>query len=479
MFKPYDQAQNFLLPPSFQDFLGEWHKAIVLSEIVDALEFGELFASYANTNRGTSAYHPIMLVKILFYGYMHQTFSSRKLAEKTCSDLAFMFLSWGNKPDFRTINRFRKEKGWFLAPVFVQIVDKARELWIVSFSIVSIDGTKIYADASKNRNTDLDSLEKQMQKLIEQADDIDALEDEEFGEDDDGSGIPEELKTKEGRDRKRQEIEEKKKQTEERQGSVKREIERKEKEGIKMTRINATDPDSRLVQMKRKDWWNGYNPQLATENQFIIATTINNAAGDVRELIGVLKAIEKNFGTKPKKVLADKGYASEENYDYMEKQEIDGYVPHPKLQQDTEGWKYSEKNDEYTDADGNIYAFKQYSGSKTKRGRWRPNLANPSKESDFKTKVYQAKTKDGKNKFLQISNNWLDHCKIQDQKLSSPQGKELYKKRCYSVEPVFWNIKRNLKFERFSLRWLEWVRIEWNLVTMAHNLGKIMQHRVV
>lgn len=234
---------------------------------------------------------------------------------------------------------------------------------------MSIDGTKIYADASKSKNADLDSLEKQMKKLIEQADEIDALEDEKLGEDDDGSGIPPELKTKEGREKKRKEIEEKKKKTTQKQESVRQEIERKAKEGIKITRINATDPDSRLMQMKRKDYSNGYSPQLATENQFIVATTINNAASDVRELIPVLKAMETTIGTKPEKVLADKGYASEENYDYLAKQSIDGYIPHPKLQQDLEGWKYSEKMDEYTDADGNVYAFKQYSGSKTKRGR--------------------------------------------------------------------------------------------------------------
>ena len=127
-----------------------------------------------------------------------------------------MFLAGGNRPDFRTINRFRREKGQLFARIFVQILHKAQELWIASFDVVSTDGTKIYADASKSRNADIESLEKQMKQLMEQADEIDSLEDEEFGEDDDESGIPEEFRTKEGRDRKRQEIKEKKKKTEER-----------------------------------------------------------------------------------------------------------------------------------------------------------------------------------------------------------------------------------------------------------------------
>lgn len=483
MFKTYDQAQNFLIPPSFLDFLGEWHEAIVLSEIIDALDFKTLLSSYSNSERGTTAYHPVMLVKVLFYGYMNRVFSSRKLAAKTKTDFAFMFLAACNQPDFRTISRFRKEKGGLLAWVFVQIVQKAQELWLISFGVVSIDGTKVYADASKNRNYDLATLEKQMKKLLEEAEDIDAIDDKKWGEDDDGSGVPPELRTREGREKKRQEIEAKSKKLEDKNEMVQKEIENKQKEGIAMKRINATDPDSRLMQMKRKDWWNGYNPQLATENQIIIATTLNNAASDINELIPVLKTIQESYQIQPKKVLADKWYASEQNYDYLEEQGIDGYIPHPKLQGklsgNMEGWNYAQKKDEYTDPEGNIYTFKHFSCSKTKRGRGRPKLSQPITESDFRAKMYQTKTKEGKNKFLKISKNWIEHCKKQDQKLSTEEGKELYKKRWCSVEPVFWNIKRNLWFERFFLRWLEWVKIEWNLITMVHNLKKIMQIKPV
>jgi hypothetical protein len=82
--------------------------------------------------------------------------------------------------------------------------------------------------------------------------------------------------------------------------------------------------------------------------------------------------------------------------------------------------------------------------------------------------------RDGKKKTLKISQMWIDHCKKQDQKLATTEWKALYQKRCHDVEPVFGNIKRNLKFERFSLRWFQWVTIEWNLITIAHNLKKIM-----
>lgn len=134
-----------------------------------------------------------------------------------------------------------------------------------------------------------------------------------------------------------------------------------------MKRINTTDTDSRMMQMKRKDYSNGYNPQIATENQIILASTVPNSAGDVQELIPVLKKIQELYGKEkqPKQVLADKGYASEVNYEYLEQYGIDGYIPHPKIQGklsgNLEGWKYDQNKDEYTDPEGKTYTFKQYS----------------------------------------------------------------------------------------------------------------------
>jgi len=166
----------------------------------------------------------------------------------------------------------------------------------------------------------METLEKKMKKLMEEAEEIDNLEDDEFGEDNDGSGIPESLKTKEGREKKIQEIEKKKEEIKTKQKFMTDEIEKHKENGISMKRINRTDTDSRLMQMKRKDFGNGYNPQIATENQIILASTVPNSAGDSEELVPVLNQLEHLHGTekKPKQVLADKGYASESNYEYLE-----------------------------------------------------------------------------------------------------------------------------------------------------------------
>lgn len=222
-----------------------------------------------------------------------------------------MYIAWNNQPNFRTINKFRKNKWEMLEWIFVQIVFKAKELWLISFWTVSLDWTKIYANASKNKNNDLEWLDKKISKLFEQAEEIDRIEDKEYWDDEDK--IPEELKTKEWRDKKKKEIAEKKKKLEEKKEEVKKEIQAKKDDWINQTRINDTDKDSRLMQMKRKDWWNWYNPQNTTENQFIISNTVPNSANDINELIPAIEKIEKQYWILPKKILADKWYWTEEN----------------------------------------------------------------------------------------------------------------------------------------------------------------------
>ncbi|USN57832.1 MAG: transposase [Candidatus Peribacteria bacterium] len=146
------------------------------------MDLQELFSSYATSGdvKGRPAYHPVLLLKVLFYAYMNQVFSSRKIAKKLLSDIAFMYLAGKHTPDFRTINRFRKEKGKFLEEIFVQVVLKAQELGLISFGTVSLDGTKIYANASTAQSYDEKRLEKQMKSLFDVADEIDRLEDTEF-----------------------------------------------------------------------------------------------------------------------------------------------------------------------------------------------------------------------------------------------------------------------------------------------------------
>ena len=476
MFQTYNQDQNFLLPPDFKEFLWDSHEAVILSEIIDSFDHSSLLSSYATVAhvKGRPAYNPIMMLKVLFYSYMNQTFSSRKIAKKLSSDIAFMYLSWNNTPNFRSINRFRKEKWIFLEWLFVEIVLHAQSLWLISFWSVSLDGTKIYANASKNKCYNAEKLEKQMKSLFDQADEIDELEDEEFWEDN-LDHIPQELRTKEGRDKKRKELEERQEKIQEKSKKLKEEIQRKKDSWIKQNRINFTDTDSRLMKMKRKDWWTWYNPQVLTENRFILSSRVPNTAEDTWELIPSLEKLKKQYNTLPKNQLADAGYASEENYEYLEKQRISSYIPHAKFQTDFEEYTYNSEENSYEDIQWNIYRFKQHVSKKQEwRTRGRPKKWE--RVSNIIATLYVRKTSTWKNKFLYVNKNWQRLCKENDTRLYTDEGRNMYKKRSWCVENVFGNIKGNLWFERFRLRGFQWVQIEWNLISLTHNLKKLISH---
>lgn len=472
MFKEYNQQQKFLLPPSYSDFLWDGHESKLLNTIIEWLDLKFLYTSYKNVKRWTTAYDPKMLLKVLFYGYMNETFSSRKIAKKLKSDLGFMFLAGNNQPDFRTINNFRKNKWKLLEKVFVEIIYLASELWLVKFWTFSIDGTNIYANASKHKNIDVEKLEEKISWLFEEADKIDDLEDEQYGENE--NNIPKDLKSA------LKKAKEKYKKYKELQDKVNKEnTEAKENKKSLKKNINTTDPDSRFQKMKRWNTAQWYNCQIVTENQIIIWNSLQGKPWDLDTLIPTLREIKNNFQKTPKQILADRWYGSEQNYSYLEKENIDSYIPHSeRTKVDLDNYIYDNKNDIFQDLEWNIYKFKQFVWSLKPRKKGRPRKDEILREEDFQWKLYMSKPENWKPKYLQITKNKKTVFQKNDERLYSPEWKKLYKSRSNDVEAVFWNIKFNLWFERFLLRWKKWVQIEWNLINMAHNLKKIMKFQV-
>lgn len=478
MFKEYNQKQNFLIPPSYDEFLGEKHEAKLLNNIINWLELKYLYESYNNKKLWTTAYNPIMLLKILFYWYMNSCFSSRKIANKLKSDLWFMYLAWNNKPDFRTINNFRKNKWELLEKVFVEIVYLASELWLVKFWTFSIDGTQIYANASKHKNIDLERLKEKIWWLFKEADNIDDLEYEIYWDKEDD--IPEEFANPE---KQKQALEKARKKYKELQDKAKKENDKiqKQRENWKrdkklINKINPTDSDSRFQKMKKWDTAQWYNCQIVTENQIIIWNYVIWKPWDKDTLIPTLSKIKEKFKKLPKQILADKWYWTEENYNYLENEEVESYIPHQEYAKtDTINFKYDKDSDTYEDLEWNIYKFKQFVWSLNWKTRWRPKKLEIRKEENYQAKLYMAKLETWENKFLQISKKLKKVYQRNDERLYSEKWKKVYSKRSSEVEAVFWNTKHNLWFSRFLLRWLKWVQIEWNLINLAHNLKKIMK----
>lgn len=466
-FKQHHRNQVFLLPPSFRDFLGDGHEAVILDEFLQELDTSLLEQSYSNDHGGSSAYHPVMLMAVLVYGYMNGIFSSRKIAKRLSQDLAFMYLAGNAKPDFRTIARFRKEKGKYLETIMSQVVLKARELGLVFFGTCSLDGTKILANASKDKNYNKDELEKNIRDMLKEAERIDAEENNLYGEDNEDANDPV-LKTRAGRMRRKKEI----------KTGLKKAKVRLAKLGNKK-RGNLTDPDANLMKMSGDHGYaNAYNVQNITENGIILSSSIFTSSADQATLIPAVQKLKDSTGKTPKRLLADKGYSSEDNYEFCEKSGIDAYIPNYSEPTDVSRYAYDKKNDIYTDARGRVFMFKQHmekrNGNPT-RGRPRTTENVKNQHGLYKRTIYEYfNRKTGVKKYLAVSPLWQEYVKKQKEKLSSLRGKHLYRKRMYDVEGVFANIKRNLGFTMFNLRGLAGVAAEWAFISLAHNFKKVM-----
>ncbi len=465
-FKEHHRKQVLLLPPSFQDFLGESHEAVMLDELMQELDTLAIEQSYHNEHGGSSAYHPVMLLSVLVYGYMNGVFSSRKIAKRLHQDLAFMYLAGSAKPDFRTLARFRKEKGAYLESVMASVIGKAKDLGLVSFGTCSLDGTKIKANASKEKHVRKDDLEKNIRRMLEEAERIDAAEDKHFGDNEDAEDPM--LKTRAGRQRRKKELREKREKAEANLAKL----------GAQ-EQANLTDPDAKMMKLKQGTGFaNAYNVQCVAENGIILSHAIFTASADQGTLIPTIRKLKEAHNRTPKRLLADKGYSSEDNYAFCEAAGIDAYIPNYSEPTDLSRYRYDKKRDAYTDERGRVYAFKQHAQRRDGlRVTGRPRKTEDKRKNHalYKRAIYAYRNrKTGQKKYLQISRLWQQYVEKQKKKLASWRGKRIYRQRMHDVEGVFANIKKNLGFTAFNLRGLAGVAAEWTLISLAHNLKKVM-----
>ena len=179
MFKKYDQKQQFLLPLNLEEFVSEDHISRVINELFDVFDISAIESTYSE--KGCPAYHPRLLLKILFYRYMISIRSSRKVDDMTQTDTAFMYLAAMQKPDFHTICRFRSNHLDAIKKIFSQVVTLCKEMDLIGSSI-SIDGTKVKANASSRQSKSSDAIEKEIDKILRESIETDEREDEIYGD---------------------------------------------------------------------------------------------------------------------------------------------------------------------------------------------------------------------------------------------------------------------------------------------------------
>jgi transposase len=458
-FRTCDLEQPFLLPPSLQDWLPESHLARFVAELTDGLDLSKIYGFYGRRDgRGKAAYHPVMMVRLLLYGYCVGVMSSRRMERASYEDVAFRYLCADQHPDHDTIAAFRQQHLPVLAQLFTQVLQLCDKAGLVKLGHVAIDGTKLQANASKHKAMSYERMEEkekqlkaEVEKLLAQAAETDAAEDQLYGKGKRGDELPAELARRESRLKKiaeakaaleqeaRERAEAARKAAEEKlEERRKKEEERGKKFAGRPPQVpnpeqarpeptaqrNFTDPESRIMPdgAHKGSFVQAYNAQIAVDGaaQIIVAAEVTQESNDKQQLAPMLERVEQNLGAKPEAATADAGYFSENQVNDERVKGIELYV----------------------------------ATGKQKHGQSEPADAIPTGEPPAASDSAVEKMK---------------------QKLKTETGQALYRMRKAIVEPVFGQIKAARGIRAFLLRGFEKVRAEWKLICATHNLLKMFR----
>ena len=430
-FRPYQPDQMLLLAPDLQEWLPAGHLAHHVSDLVNSLELGAFYSRYEGDGRRNSPYEPSMMVKVLIYAYATGVFSSRAIARKLEEDVAFRVLAAGNFPQHRTICEFRRRHLEDFEAMFVEVVRVAREMGVVRFGTLSVDGTKVRANASKRKAmsygrmlSEESRLTEEIQGLLDRAGALDAEEDERYGEGIRGDELPAEFERREKRLAAIQAAKERleaaqreaddargRKPGQDRNPKGGRPYKRDYGEPDPKAQSNFTDPESQIMNTSTEGFQQCYNAQTVVDetHQIIVGTDVEANASDQGRLLPLLDEVGETFEVEPEVVLADAGYCNEADLVALEERSIDAHI-----------------------------------------ALGREGKAQAAADPETRPATHRM-----------------------GEKLASDPGRARYAKRKWISEgPNGW-VKEVLGFRRFSVRGVHKVRGEWHLVCSALNIKRM------
>lgn len=483
------------------------HLVRIVNEAVNQLD-DAIFAS-AYPGGGRDSYHPKMMTKIIVYAYTQKIYSSRSIAKAVRESVPFMWIAARQTPDFRTLNRFRSERMKdILETVFTAVLQLLIDEGYVQLENYFLDGTKIEANA--NRYTFVwkkavikhhARLQDKVKVLFDQIEEQEQHEEKHYREHDlpelgESSAI-----TAEKLEQAVQKLE-KKLQNKPKDKPLKRAVKQIRKDflprlmkyemqeatcGDDRNSYSKTDPDATFMRMKEDHMLNGqlkpgYNIQVGTENQFIVGYSLHQRPTDTRCLKPHLEKVKASLGKLPPTVIADAGYGGEENYAYLEEQQVEALVKYgtyhkeksKKWQKDIgkiENWTYDETNDEWICTAGQKLRFRYESKEKKASGyeiRHRHYRSTSCEGCPLKAACTKAKG----DREVKISQTYMRYKQEVREKLRSEEGYTLMVRRMIEPESVFGQMKNNRGFRRFLLRGLPKVSLEVGWLSLAHNLLK-------
>ncbi len=501
VFKDYTPNQILLLPPSLEEMIDPNHPVRVVNQVIDSLDINALLKKYKGG--GCSSYHPRLMLKILVYGYLTNLYSSRKIEQAVTQNIHFMWLSGMCYPDHNTINRFRSDrlKG-VLREVFNQVVLLLVDSGIITLKEAYLDGTKIEANANRYTFVWGRSITKSKERISTQLDELwsyaesvarDELENNEpdgFKEINQESvrrtieSIDNALKNKPVDKEVRQKVNYARKNWPE---NLKK-YEQQEKTLGNRNSYSKTDPDATFMRMKEDHMLNGqlkpgYNWQISTENQYILGYTLHQTTNDTATLKSHMESLKENLGKMPDTLVADAGYGSVENYEYLENNNIEAFVKYQYFHKEqSKKWKedpyrtdnlpYDENDDSYTCPMGRKMNFTQEKVRISDNG-FRQVTRLYQSQNCKGCPVREACNKSKGNRKIEINPRLAYYKSIIKERLTSERGRKYRSQRPVDVEAVFGIIKWNRNYRKFLLRGLEKVEIEAGLLALSHNLSKI------
>jgi transposase len=502
IFKQYNQGQIELFPQRLDEYIGENDPVRLVSKVVDDLDITHIIKCYKGG--GTSSFCPRMMIKVLFYAYMRNIYSCRKIEAALLENVHFMWLSGKQFPDFHTINYFRgKRLKHQIHSIFSEVVKMLVELGYVSLDVQYIDGTKI--ESASNRYTFVwrKSVEKNKLKLEAKIGNI--IKQIENGIQEDNSAAvetPTPINSRELRERINELNADQKKSLEE-----KKQIKELTKHQTKLAEYeqhldilgqrnsySKTDLGATFMRMKEDHMGNGqlkpaYNVQISTENQFITNFGIYQNPGDTSTFIDYLDSFEEKYDRQSSEVVADSGYGSEQNYDHMETKGIDNFVKFNYFHKEQ---KNSFKNNPFLadnlfyNQQGNFYVCPM--GQRMEFVGINHRISDRGYHSEVS--YYQAIRCEGcplrgschkaqGNRRIEVNHNLQRHKEIARTNLTSEKGLMHRSKRPIEPEAVFGQVKANRKFNRFRLRGLEGVAVEFGLISIALNIEKMTKKATI
>ena len=500
-FKDYSQGQSELFPSRLDEYIPETSPVRLVSKIVDQLDISSITTSYKAG--GCKGYHPRMMIKVLFYSYLSNTYSCRKMEAALKENIHYMWLSGKQFPKHSCINDFRSKRlKNHINSLFTQVVLMLVDLGCISLDIQYIDGTKI--ESSANRYTFVwrksverykSNLEKKIKGIlaqIEQGIQDDSKTTEEELPPIDSVSLQEKIAELNNRNKERSKKEKKLLKELKNEHLIKlKEYEQKLSDiGENRNSLSKTDKQATFMRMKEDHMKNGqlkpaYNIQISTENQFITNFAPYQNPTDTRTLKNFLESFKEKYNKQSKVVSADAGYGSEENYEYLEKESVKAYVKYNYFHKEqkkafkndlskVENLHYDKEQDVFICPMGQTmklideYDKKNSSGYVSHIKKYR---AKNCRNCPLKGKCFKGKG----NRSIEVNHKLREYKQQAKEKLNSEEGIYYRSKRPIEPEAVFGQIKYNKNFNRFKLKGLSGVNLEFGLVAIALNISKMLK----